>query len=57
MQKALKHLSLTAILDSYDKKGLTEQDAITQAQVSYILQWEDYDFKNKKIKVWKPGHN
>tara|TARA_R100000231_G_scaffold122439_1_gene92599 strand:- start:1592 stop:2359 length:768 start_codon:yes stop_codon:yes gene_type:complete len=45
------------ILKSYKKAGLKEKDAITQAQVSYILQWEDYDFKSKKIKKWKPGSN
>jgi DNA polymerase-1 len=45
------------ILDSYTKAGHTEQDAITQARISYILQWKDYDFKSKKIRAWKPGHS
>ena len=45
------------ILKTYTKAGYTEQDAITQARISYILQWEDYDFKSKKIRAWKPGHS
>ena len=45
------------ILNSYTKAGYTEQDAITQARISYILQWKDYDFKTKKIRAWKPGCN
>ena len=43
------------ILDTYTKAGYTEQDAITQARISYILQWKDYDFKSKKIRAWRPG--
>lgn len=42
------------ILKTYDKAGLTESDALTQARISYILQDKDYDFKSKKIKLWKP---
>ncbi|BAQ94092.1 nuclease [uncultured phage_MedDCM-OCT-S28-C10] len=42
------------ILKTYNKAGLTESDALTQARISYILQSKDYDFKNKKIKLWKP---
>ena len=43
------------ILNTYTKAGYTEQDAITQARISYILQWKDYDFKSKKIRAWRPG--
>jgi DNA polymerase-1 len=40
------------ILEAYAKEGLTEADALQQAQVAYILQCTDY--KNKRIKPWTP---
>ena len=39
---------------AYKKAGQLEHDAIIQARVSYILQWRDYDFKTKKVAIWKP---
>jgi len=34
---------------------LTEDDALLQARLSYILQHKDYDFKSKKVKLWRPN--
>jgi DNA polymerase-1 len=41
-----------AIVSRYEKAGLTEEDALVQAQISKILQNEDYP--NDKIKLWRP---
>ena len=35
-------------------KDLTEEDALVQAQVARICRASDYDFKNKKVKLWQP---
>lgn len=43
------------VVAQYVKKGLTEEDALTQARVAHILQNSDYDQKLKEpIKLWKP---
>lgn len=43
------------IVKEFEKKGLTEHDALTQARVARILRKEDYDFKAKKVKLWEPS--
>jgi DNA polymerase-1 len=43
-----------AIVAAYEKKGLTEADALVQARVARILRACDYDFKTKKVKLWTP---
>ena len=42
------------IVSHYEKVGLTEQDALTQARVAYILRDGDYDFEKERVKLWKP---
>lgn len=37
----------------YIKAGFTEDDALLNARMARILRAEDYDFKNKKVKLWK----
>lgn len=44
----------SVVVSQFVKKGLTEHDALTQARVARILRKEDYDFKAKKVKLWKP---
>ena len=44
-----------AIVDAYEKKGLTEEDALTQARCARILRYTDYDYKKKEVKLWQPG--
>ena len=44
-----------AIVKAFDKVGLTENDAIIQAQMAYILrEKEDYNFETKEVNVWQP---
>ena len=44
-----------AITETFIKAKLTEDDALLQARLSYILQHKDYDFKSKKVKLWRPN--
>jgi DNA polymerase-1 len=43
------------VVGAYESKGLTEADALQQAQVARILRASDYDFKTKEIKLWQPS--
>lgn len=42
------------VLEAYASKGLTEEDAILQAQMAHILRATSYNFKTKRIKLWQP---
>lgn len=42
------------IVSLYEQKGLTEADAIIQAQVARICRAEDFDLKNKCVIPWQP---
>lgn len=44
----------TAVVEIYESKGLTEEDALVQARCARILRHTDYDAKNKKVKLWTP---
>lgn len=44
-----------AVVAAYDKKGLGEEEALTQARVARICRAEDYDFKRKLVKLWTPA--
>jgi DNA polymerase I len=41
-----------AIVAEYERKGLTEEDALVQARVSRILRNTDWDTKKKEVKLW-----
>lgn len=43
-----------AIVSTYESKGLTEDDAIHQARLAYILQYGDYNNKTGEVKLWNP---
>lgn len=43
------------VVDLYKSKGLTEEDALVQAQVARILRHTDYDFKKGEVKLWTPS--
>lgn len=43
-----------AIVGNFAKNGLGEQEALVQARVARICRASDYDFKNKKVKLWTP---
>ena len=42
-----------AVINTYKSKGYTEDDAFLNARMARILRAEDYDFKNKEVKLWK----
>ncbi len=43
-----------AVVEAYEKAGLTEDDAIVQARCARILRAEDYDFEKKEVILWTP---
>lgn len=43
-----------AVLDQYIRKGISEQEALIQAQVARICRSTDYDFKSQRVKLWQP---
>lgn len=47
-----KECSWDAVVKAFEEKGFTKEDALLQARVSRILRASDYDFKNKKVKLW-----
>jgi len=42
------------VVNQFKKKGLTEADAILMARVAKILQWNDFDMKNREVRLWEP---
>lgn len=45
----------TGIVSHYRKAGLTKQEALIQARCARILRHGEFDFKNKKVKLWTPN--
>jgi DNA polymerase-1 len=43
-----------AVVREYEKKGQTEEDALTNARLARILRHGDYDLKEKKVRLWTP---
>lgn len=43
------------IVSAYEKEGLTEKDALTQARCARILRHGEYDFKQQKVTLWTPN--
>lgn len=46
-----------AVLRTYDAKGLTFEDALTQARLARILRATDWDDEKREVKLWEPGGN
>ena len=42
------------VVDAYEKADMTEQDALLNARLAYILQDKDYNEVTKEIKLWQP---
>jgi DNA polymerase-1 len=40
--------------EAFIAKGLTYEDALLQARLARILQWNEYDFENKEPILWTP---
>lgn len=43
-----------AVVDTYESKGFTEADALTQARLARILRHGDYNFKTEEVNLWTP---
>ncbi|MFN4278315.1 MAG: hypothetical protein ACK4FJ_18635 [Ferrovibrio sp.] len=43
-----------AIVAAYEKRGLTEHEALVQARVARILRHSDFDYKAKRPILWTP---
>lgn len=43
-----------AVVAAYKEAGLSKDLALNTARLARILQWGDYDFKTRKIKLWTP---
>lgn len=44
-----------AVVAVYESKGLTADDALTQARLARILRHGDYSYKQRKVNLWKPS--
>ena len=42
------------IVETYEKAGLGEEDALLMARMARILQWDDWDGDKQKVKLWNP---
>ena len=49
-----KGVSWETVVGAYSHAGLSEEEALRQAQVAYILQHGDYNKKTGKVKLWTP---
>jgi len=45
------------VCDTFYSKGLTKNDALTQARLAKILTWDLWDSSNKKPKMWEYQNN
>lgn len=45
------------VFDVYAKAGLTEQDAIVQARMARILQWDNWNNQKQEVILWEPKKN
>lgn len=42
-----------SVIETFISKGYTEEDALLNARMARILRADDYDFKNKEVKLWE----
>ena len=50
-----KGYSWKTVVEAFEEKDLTEEDALVNARLARILTAEDYDFKKRKPKLWSPA--
>jgi DNA polymerase-1 len=43
------------VVKAFERKNLTEDDALMNARLAKILQVEDYDFTNRQPFFWQPS--
>jgi len=46
-----------AVVRTYKKAGLGEEEALVQARVARICRASDYNFKTKEVKLWLPNNS
>ena len=46
-----------AVVETFEEKGMTEEDALVNARLAKILTADDYDFERKEPKLWSPSSN
>jgi DNA polymerase-1 len=44
-----------AVQTAYNKQGLSEEEALTQARVARILRPGEFDFDTNTVKLWSPN--
>lgn len=49
-----RQMMWSAVVAAYEKAGLTEADALTQARLARILRWSDWDNDKKEPILWTP---
>jgi len=42
------------VVEAYEKAGQTEEQALLQARLAWVLRADDYDKRTKEIKLWTP---
>ena len=52
-----KGYSWKTVVETFEEKGLTENDALLNARLARILTVDDYDFTNRKPIPWTPSAN
>jgi len=50
-----KGYSWKTVVEAFTDKGLTEEDALTNARLARILTVDDYDFTKQQPKLWTPS--
>ena len=53
----LKGYTWKAVVETFEEKGLTEEDALINAQLARILTTDDYDHEKKEPILWTPTSN
>ena len=50
-----KGYSWKTVVEAFEEKGYSQETALINAQLARILTVDDYDFKNKRPKLWSPA--
>jgi len=45
------------VIHAYQKAGMTETDAKSQARLARILRWSEWDASEGTLKLWEPEHD
>ena len=53
----LKGYTWKAVVETFEEKGMTEEDALTNARLARILTTTDYDHEKKEPILWTPTSN